>query len=139
MSTTIMSEQKATDAIDGARAALKDAIANFNSRRYDAYFTVFTEDVESYTGIVTPLRWNGLSHWKQMIGGVDQMASANFELREATYRSYNDDTVLANGYFVFTTVSPSGAVETQTGRTSITLVKAGGAWRVANQHYSPFF
>ncbi len=139
MPTTIISEQTGTGSIQQAREMLEEAIANFNARRYDAYFGAFTDDVESYTGIVTPLRWTGLKHWKQLIGGLDQMASASFELREPSYRGYNDDAVLVNGYFVFTTVSPSGAVETQTGRTSMTCVKLRGEWRIANQHYSPNF
>jgi uncharacterized protein (TIGR02246 family) len=132
-------ELETNPAIEEARTLLERAIAAFNTRQYDAYLTAFTEDVESYTGIVTPLRWEGLSAWKALIAGLGQLASASYEQRHASYRSYNDDTVLVNAYFVFTTVAKDGKVETQTGRASTACVKVGGKWRIANQHYSPNF
>ena len=140
MATTMIAPEQITNAgAREAKAVLDDAIAAFNARQYDKYLESFTEDLESYTGIVTPLRWDGLSKWKELISGIESLASVTYEQRQATVRSYNDDTVLVNGYFVFTTVSQQGVVETQSGRSSFTLVKIDGDWRIANQHYSPMF
>lgn len=138
MTTATMSE-RTSSAADEARAVQDRLIEAFNARRYDDYLDTFTEDLESFTGIATPLRWQGLSSWKELIGGLGELASVTYEQRDATYRAYNDDTVLVNAYFVFTTVSQGGAMERQTGRASHTLVRIDGEWRVANQHYSPMF
>lgn len=138
MTTTTMPD-RTSSAIDEARVVQERLIEAFNARQYDAYLDMFTEDLESFTGIATPLRWPGLSSWKELIAGLGELASATYEQRDATYRVYNDDTVLVNAYFVFTTVSRAGETERQTGRASHTMVRVDGGWRVVNQHYSPLF
>lgn len=140
MSTTTMTATtEASDAVQGGRAVLEEAIARFNAGEYAEYLESFTEDLESYTGIVTPLRFEGLSAWREFIAGLSEAASATYEQRHPTYRAFNGTTVLCNAYFVFTSVSPDGTVERQSGRASHTCVKVDGAWRIANQHYSPMF
>lgn len=137
--TTLRPDTLTTAATEEARELMERAIASFNARDFDAYFETLTDDVESFTGIVTPLRWTGLDAWKQFIAGTGELASATYEQREPAFRSYNDDAVLCNAYFVFTGVRADGEVERQTGRASHTLVRLGGSWRIANQHYSPMF
>lgn len=132
-------ERDASASTEEARGALERAIARFNAGDYEEYLESFTDDLESFTGIVTPLRWVGVSAWKELIAGLGELASATYEQRDVSYRGYGRDTVLANAYFVFTTVSRAGEVETQTGRASHTLVRENGSWRIANQHYSPMF
>ena len=121
------------------RAVLERAVDRFNAGDYDAYFSCFTDDLESFSGVVTPLRWSGLSGWKSLIDGLSRLASASYEQRDLTLRAYNGDTVVANAYFVFTTITEAGEVERQTGRASHTCVHTDDGWRIVNQHYSPVF
>jgi uncharacterized protein (TIGR02246 family) len=132
-------QQGSTAALVAARALVERAIDAFNGRQLDLYFELFTEDVESYTGIHSPLLVQGLPAWKRFISGLTRLEAAAYEQTQTSYRVYNDDTVLCNGYYVFSTVAQDGQAETQTGRASLTCVKVDGAWRIANQHYSSIF
>jgi hypothetical protein len=72
--------------------------------------------VETYTGVGGALRIEGNAAWQSWIHGAKQLfVSSTYEPHDISYRSYNNDVVVANGYFVFTTVSKSGDVTTQTG------------------------
>jgi ketosteroid isomerase-like protein len=122
-----------------AKAVLDKALATFNARDYATYETLFTNDVEVYTGVYTPLRFIGKAHWLAFIRGLDAFASASYEQRQPECRSYNGDTVLCNAYFVFTTVTKNGVSQTQSGRESTTVVKINGKWLIANHHFSALF
>jgi ketosteroid isomerase-like protein len=124
---------------DEAFSVLEQAIATFNARDYAAYEQLVADDFEAYTGVYTPLRFEGKSDWVAFIRGLDAFASAVYEQRGPECRIYNGDTVLCNGYFVFTTVSKDGVAETQSGRESTTIVKINGKWLLANHHFSPLF
>jgi ketosteroid isomerase-like protein len=126
-------------AVSDARAMFDKALAAFNARDYTAYEAFFTDDVEAYTGVYTPFRFIGKAKWIAFIRGLDAYASVTYEQRHPECRSYNDDTVLCNGYFVFSTVSKSGGVTVQSGRESTTMVKIKGKWLIANYHFSAMF
>ena len=126
-------------AVGDAEAVAAKAVASFNAKDYAAYEPLFTNDVEVYTGVYTPLRFVGKAQWMAFIHGLDNFAGVSYDQRQSMCRAYNNDVVLCNAYFVFTTTTKAGVTTVQTGRESSTLVKAGGKWLIANQHYSAMF
>ena len=126
-------------AVGDAEAVAAKAVASFNARDYAAYETLFTNDVEVYTGVYTPLRFVGKTQWLGFLHGLDSFAAVSYDQRQPVCRAYNNDAVLCNAYFVFTTTTKAGVTTVQTGRESSTLVKSGGKWLIANQHYSAMF
>ena len=133
-------QRAASTPVDEARAVIDSAVSSFNAGNLEAYGKLFSPDVETYTGVGGALRIEGKAAWQSWIQGAKQLfLSATYEPHNLSYRSYNNDVVVANGYFVFTTVSKSGDVTTQTGRSSMVVVKVNGTWLIANQHYSPMF
>jgi hypothetical protein len=125
--------------VGDAEAVLAKAVASFNAREYAAYEPLFTNDVEVYTGVYTPLRFVGKTQWMAFIRGLDNLAAASYDQRQPVCRAYNSVVVLCNAYFVFSTTTKAGVTEVQTGRESSTLVKSGGKWLIANSHYSAMF
>lgn len=131
--------QAQASAVSDAQAVSDKAAAAFNARDYAAYEPLFTNDVEVYTGVYTPLRFVGKAQWMGFIRGLDNLAAASYDSRQPVCRAYNNDVVLCNAYFVFSTTTKAGVTTVQTGRASSTLVKSGGKWLIANQHYSAMF
>ncbi|HLB55456.1 MAG TPA: hypothetical protein VJK71_10170, partial [Gemmatimonadales bacterium] len=84
-------------------------------------------------------RFVGKPQWIGFIRGLDALAAASYDQRQAVCRAYNNDTVLCNAYFVFSTTTKAGVTEVQSGRESSTMVRAGGRWLIANHHFSPMF
>jgi ketosteroid isomerase-like protein len=137
---TAQGQRAASTPVDEARAVIDSAVSSFNGSHLEAYGKLFTTDVESFTGVGGALRMEGKAAWLSWIQGAKQLFLAStYEPHDLSYRSYNNDVVVANGYFVFTTVSKSGDVTTQTGRSSTVVVKVNGTWLIANQHYSAMF
>ena len=126
-------------AVGDAEAVAAKAVASFNAKDYAAYEPLFTNDVEVYTGVYTPLRFVGKTQWMGFVHGMDNFAAVSYDQRQSVCRAYNTDVVLCNAYFVFTTTTKAGVTTVQTGRESSTLVKSGGKWLIANQHYSAMF
>jgi ketosteroid isomerase-like protein len=124
--------------IDEAKLAIQKGIAAFNSGDLDTYFSSLTEDIEVYTGVHTPVRHEGMAQWKPFIQAVKDL-KAVYEQRQVSYRAYNGDTVIANGYYIFTTVTPDGQATTTSGRATMVTVKVNGSWRIASMHFSEFF
>jgi len=118
-------------------------MAAFNARDYATYEPQFTDDVEVYTGVYTgvytPVRFVGKAQWMAFIRGLDGYAAASYDQRQAVCRAYNNDVVLCNAYFVFSTTTKAGVTAVQSGRESSTVVRVGGRWLIANQHFSPMF
>lgn len=125
--------------MDDATATLKSLISAFNARDHASYEALLSDDLVAFAGVVTPLRFDGKQAWMGFVRSLDRFASATQEQRHSASRAYNDDTVVCQGYFVFTTVSKDGAADTQTGRESYTLAMTDGAWRVAALHFSAMF
>ena len=122
-----------------AQAVIAKALTAFHSRDYAAYEALLSSDVEAFTGVYTPLRFVGKAQWMAYIHGLDNFAASSYEQRDRACRAYNNDVVLCNSYFVFTTTTKAGVTAVQTGRESATLVKSGGKWLIANEHYSAMF
>jgi len=131
--------QAQASSLGEAEAVATKAVASFNARDYAAYEPLFTNDVEVYTGVYTPVRFIGKAQWMAFVRGLDNLAAASYDQRQPVCRSYNNDVVLCNAYFVFSTTTKAGVTTVQTGRESSTLVKSGGKWLIANQHYSAMF
>ena len=125
--------------VGDAEAVISKAVTSFNARDYAAYEPLFTNDVEVYTGVYTPLRFVGKTQWMAFVRGLDNLAAASYDQRQPVCRAYKNDVVLCNAYFVFSTSTKAGVTTVQTGRESSTLVKSGGKWLIANQHYSAMF
>lgn len=128
-----------SSSVDEARTMFTKAIADFNAGDYDAYLSNVADDFEGYTGIFTPLRFEGKAAWSNFIKGLGNYASVTYDQRQPDYRGYGSNTVLCNAYYVFTTVANGGVVETQTGRETTVLVKINGEWKIANYHFSAIF
>ena len=126
-------------AVGDAEAVMTKAVASFNAKDYAAFEPLFTNDVEVYTGVYTPLRFVGKTQWMGFVHGMDNFAAVSYDQRQSVCRAYNNDVVLCNAYFVFSTTTKAGVTTVQTGRESSTLVKSGGKWLIANQHYSAMF
>jgi ketosteroid isomerase-like protein len=128
-------QQSATE----GQAVLVKAVAAFNARNYAAYEPLFTDDVEVYTGVYTPVRFVGKAQWMGFIRGLDNLAAASYDQRQVVCRAYNTDVVLCNAYLVFSTTTKAGVTTVQSGRESSSVVKVGGRWLIANSHFSPMF
>lgn len=131
--------QAQQDAVAEGKAVLDMLLASFNARDFATYERLVAEDVEVYTGVYTPLRFVGKPQWLAFLRGLDSYASASYDQRNASCRAYNNDTVLCNAYFVFSTTTQTGVTEVQSGRESTTLVRLGGRWLLANHHFSAMF
>jgi ketosteroid isomerase-like protein len=135
----VPSRAQQTTAVTEGQAVLVKAIAAFNARNYAAYEPLFTDDVEVYTGVYTPVRFVGKAQWMGFIRGLDNFAAASYDQRQVVCRAYNNDVVLCNAYFVFSTTTKTGVTVVQSGRESSAVVKVGGRWLIANSHFSPMF
>ncbi|MEO7858849.1 MAG: nuclear transport factor 2 family protein [Nitrospirales bacterium] len=133
-----MQAQQSTAATE-AKAVIDKVLTSFNSGDYKTYSPYVADDVEVFTGVYTPLLFVGKAQWMGFINGLASFAYVNLDSRSQRCRAYGSETVLCNGYFVFTTVTKSGVTEVQSGRESLALVKQGGRWMIANMHYSGMF
>jgi len=128
-----------TTAADQARAAFEKALGDFNSANYDAFLTAFADDFEAFTGVYSPFRIEGKEAWRKFISGLRNYTAVSYEHRQPKYRSYGDNTVICNSYFVYSVTSKAGVTEVQNGRETTVLIKINGKWHIANFHFSPLF
>jgi ketosteroid isomerase-like protein len=126
-------------AADQARATFEKALGYFNAGNYDAFLTHFADDFEAFTGVYSPLLIEGKAGWGNFINGLRNYASASYVQHQPKYRSYGDNTVICNAYFVYSTTTKAGVTEVQNGRETTVLVKMNGQWMIANFHFSPIF
>jgi ketosteroid isomerase-like protein len=133
----------ATTAVAGdaedAKAAFDNAINSFNTKDYLTYSTYIADDIETFTGVVTPLRHEGKNHWMDFIRGFGKLPSVTYHQQDNSVRTFNGNSAVINGYFVFTVVASDGQPTTQSGRASTILVKSGDKWQIVNHHFSPLF
>jgi len=139
LALAVSSQAQQASAITEGKAVLEKAFGAFNARDYATIEPLLADDIEVYTGVYTPLRFAGKAQWMGFIRGLDSYAAASYEQRHPVCRAYNNDTVLCNAYFVFTTTTKAGVTEVQSGRESSTVVRVGGRWLIANHHFSPMF
>jgi uncharacterized protein (TIGR02246 family) len=124
---------------EDAEAVIQKVIDAFNNKDYQTYSTYFADDLEIFTGVSTPLLHIGKTNWMNFINGLGSLPMVNYKQQQNSFRVYNGNTAVLNGYFVFTVVGKDGNVTTQSGRNSTTLVKQNGKWLIVNQHFSPVF
>jgi len=124
---------------EDVEAAMTKAHAAFSTKDYQTYFTYLADDLEVFTGVVTPLLHMGKPHWMDFINGFGQLPSATYSQQQNTVRIYNGSTAVVNGYFVFAVVGKDGVITRQSGRNSTTLVKQSGKWLIVNYHFSAMF
>jgi len=136
--TAFISDTFAGDKED-VEAVLTKAANAFSTKDYQTYFTYLADDLEVFTGVVTPLLHMGKPHWMDFINGFGQLPSATYSQQQNSIRIYNGNTAVGNGYFVFTVVGKDGVTTHQSGRNSTTLVKQGGKWLIVNYHFSAMF
>lgn len=86
----------------GGAAHLASAISDFNTSNLEAYDKLYAPDLQSLTGVGGALRIDGRDARVAWIKGAKQLfLSSTSEPHDLVCRSYNDDVVIANGYFVF--------------------------------------
>jgi uncharacterized protein (TIGR02246 family) len=133
----LVSSSQAGDKED-VQAVLTKAWTAFNSKDYQTYFTYLADDLEVFTGVVTPLLHIGKPHIMEFVNGFAQLPSVTYTQQQNSIRIYNGSAVV-NGYFLFTVVGKGGTTTNQSGRNSTTLVKQNGKWLIVNFHFSPMF
>ncbi len=126
-------------ALRDAMAVMDKSLATFNSGNYTDYGTHISDDIVAYTGVYTPIAFEGKAKWVEFINGLSAYSSVTYDQRQRTCKAYGPDTVLCNAYFVFTTIAKDGKMEVQSGRETSALVRQGGVWKYASMHYSPMF
>jgi uncharacterized protein (TIGR02246 family) len=124
---------------EDVQAVLTKAWTAFNSKDYQTYFTYLADDLEVFTGVVTPLLHIGKPHIMEFVNGFAQLPSVTYTQQQNSIRIYNGSTAVVNGYFLFTVVGKGGTTTNQSGRNSTTLVKQNGKWLIVNFHFSPMF
>ena len=122
-----------------AAASYDKIVSLFNSKDFEGYSNHVMDNVECYTGVFTPLLWEGKANWMGFINGLKNFNYVNYNIRQPSYRNFGNNTVTCNGYFVFTTVDKNGNTEVQTGRQSTLLIKSEGIWKIASNHFSAMF
>ncbi len=125
--------------MESVENVLRTTIDAFNARDFDTYYTYLTDDFEAFTGVESPLVITGKAGWQKFFEGTLAYAMAHYEQHHSTFRIYNGDTAVGNGYFDFTVFTKDGQAIAQSGRVSVTLVKLNGKWLIANFHFSAFF
>lgn len=124
---------------EDVEAVIKKAADSFSSKDYQTYFTYLADDLEVFTGVSTPLLHIGKTNWMNFINSFGSLPLVTYNQQQNTIRIYNANTAVVNGYFVFTVVGKDGAITTQSGRNSTTLIKQNGKWLIVNYHFSPMF
>ena len=124
---------------EDVEAVMTKAHNAFSSKDYQTYFTYLADDLEVFTGVVTPLLHMGKPHWMDFINGFGPLPSATYTQQQNSIRIYNGNTAVVNGYFVFMVVGKDGSTTHQSGRNSTTMVKQGGKWLIVNYHFSSMF
>ena len=125
--------------IKEAKTTYNQMLQLFNSGDYEGYGNYVAENIECYTGVYTPLLWEGKSNWMTFIMGLKNFSFVKYDFRQPSYRNFGENTVMCNGYFVFTTIDKNGVTEIQSGRQSTLLIKLDGTWKIANNHFSAMF
>jgi uncharacterized protein (TIGR02246 family) len=134
----LVSSSQAGDKED-VEAVLTKAWTAFNNKDYQTYFTYLADDLEVFTGVVTPLLHIGKPHIMEFVNGFAQLPSVTYTQQQNSIRIYNGNTAVVNGYFLFTVVGKGGTTTNQSGRNSTTLVKQNGKWLIVNFHFSSMF
>ena len=124
---------------EDVEAVIKKGWDAFNSKDNQTYFTSLADDLEVFTGVSTPLLHIGKPHWIEFVNSFGSLPLVTYNQQQNTIRIYNENTAVVNGYFVFTVVGKDGAITTQSGRNSTTLIKQNGKWLIVNLHFSPMF
>jgi uncharacterized protein (TIGR02246 family) len=124
---------------EDVEAVITKAWTAFNSKDYQTYFTYLADDLEVFTGVVTPLLHIGKPHIMEFVNGFAQLPSVTYMQQQNSIRIYNGNTAVVNGYFLFTVVGKGGTTTNQSGRNSTTLVKQNGKWLIVNLHFSAMF
>ena len=138
LALTLVSSAFAGDKED-VEAVLTKAWTAFNSKDYQTHFTYLADDLEVFTGVVTPLLHIGKPHIMEFVNGFAQLPSVTYTQQQSSIRIYNGNTAVVNGYFLFTVVGTGGTTTNQSGRNSTTLVKQNGKWLIVSFHFSPMF
>ena len=74
-------------AVGDAEAVAAKAVASFNAKDYAAFEPLFTNDVEVYTGVYTPLRFVGKTQWMGFVHGMDNFAAVSYDQRQSVCRA----------------------------------------------------
>jgi ketosteroid isomerase-like protein len=127
--TALVSSTLAGDKED-VETVITKAWTGFNSKDYQTYFTYWADDLEVFTGVVTPLLHMGKPHLMEFVNGFGQLPSVTYRQQQNTVRVYNGNTAVVNGYFLFTVVGKDGTTTNQSGRNSTNPGKA--EWQVAD-------
>lgn len=107
------------------------------SRQLDPYMATFADNA-ILTSALSPFRIEGKPAIRAYFAALFETYPAiRVVPRQPTVRFYNDGAVaVANQYLVITFVDRQGVVTNRPMRASLTVVKQGGEWLVADQHNS---
>ena len=114
----------------------EQAVKALNDGNLDAYMALHADDAV-LTPSGAPFRIEGKEAVRSFFAGLFQnFPTRRFVERQRTIRVYGDSTGILNAYFTVTLVDRAGAVNTVHARMSVTFVRMGGRWLVADDHAS---
>jgi uncharacterized protein (TIGR02246 family) len=97
---------------------------------------LYADDAVS-TAAVSPFRLEGKEALQANYAGTFQtFPTRRFLVRQTAIRVYGGDAGVLNRYFTLTLVDRAGNASTLHGRQSVTFVKLGTQWRIADVHTS---
>ncbi len=114
----------------------QQAIQCFNEGNLDKCLSLYADDAVS-TVAGSPFRLEGKEALQANYAGTFQIfPTRRFLVRQTAIRVYGGDTGVLNRYFTLTLVDRAGNASTLHGRQSVTFVKLGTQWRIADVHTS---
>jgi uncharacterized protein (TIGR02246 family) len=120
--------------------ALQDnAVKAFNAKDKAAYASYLADDLQSFTGVQTPLLLETKASWMNYIDGLWELPFVSYTQQQNSVRVYNGNSAVVNGYYIFKVVRKDGSMTTVSGRATIDVVKWEGKWKIVNYHFSNLF
>ncbi len=114
----------------------QQAVQAINEGNLDGIMALYADDAVLIPG-GSPFRIDGKEAIRSFYAGLFQnFPTRRFVERQRQIRVYGTNAGIINAYFTFTLVDRSGNVNTSHARMSVTLVKVGDRWLVADDHAS---
>lgn len=139
LALTLCVQAEAQTAAEECEAFYKAGLEKFNSGNYAGYLQDVSEKYQGFSGVVTPFLFADKAAWAGFIMDMKNLRYVNYTQVHPAFRSVAENTVICNSYFIFTTVDANGETSVQNGRQTTVLVKEGGSWKIANDHFSAAF
>jgi ketosteroid isomerase-like protein len=119
-------------------ATVDKTIELFNKHDFQTYFSSFADNNTEFPYVVSPLRYDA-AMWKEFIEGTASLEYVNYHQQDVLVQTYNGNTAVVTGYYIFKWKPKGAELNTQSGRASMMLVKENGKWLIVHMHFSKMF